>query len=50
MERIKIRSNNARDRMEIMQKHYHDYMESKTQVPFEVTSNAGIFQFHRNFV
>lgn len=28
MERIKIRTNNARDRMEIMQKRYHEYKES----------------------
>lgn len=28
MERIKIHTNNARDRMEIMQKRYHDYQES----------------------
>lgn len=28
MERIKIQTNNARDRMEIMQKRYHEYQES----------------------
>lgn len=28
MERIKIHTNNARDRMEIMQKRYHDYQDS----------------------
>lgn len=28
MERIKIHTNNARDRMEIMQKRYHEYKES----------------------
>lgn len=28
MERIKIHTNNARDRMEIMQKRYHEYQES----------------------
>lgn len=27
MERIKIQTNNARDRMEIMQKRYHEYQE-----------------------
>lgn len=28
MERIKIQTNNARDRMEIMQKRYHEYKDS----------------------
>lgn len=28
MERIKIHTNNARDRMEIMQKRYHEYKDS----------------------
>lgn len=28
MERIKIHTNNARDRMEIMQKRYHEYQDS----------------------
>lgn len=28
MERIKIQTNNAKDRMEIMQKRYHDYQDS----------------------
>lgn len=43
MERIKIRAGNARDRMEIMQKHYHDYMESKDRQPaaFEVRCARG---------
>lgn len=28
MERIKVHTNNARDRMEIMQKRYHEYQDS----------------------
>lgn len=28
MERIKIHTNNAKDRMEIMQKRYHEYQDS----------------------
>lgn len=29
MERIKVHTNNARDRMEIMQKRYHEYKDSQ---------------------
>lgn len=58
MERIKIHTNNARDRMEILQKRYHEYQDSmKTggngdsnrasmnASPFEVCLSNAVFVF-----
>lgn len=64
MERIKIHTNNARDRMEIMQKRYHEYQDSlktgDTNVhlnraslnasPFEVCMTFNSYQMNFSFV
>lgn len=41
MERIKIHTNNARDRMEIMQKRYHEYQDSLKMGDTNSDSNRG---------